>query len=134
MAGMPMGKERVKIRRVTELQVYRQGMEAAMLVMEMSKEFPSAERYSLSDQVRRSSRSVCANLAEAWGKRIYRAAFISKINDAEAEAFETQTWIEISVRCGYLDRDAALELYTSYDEIISMLVAMRVRPEKWLIT
>ena len=134
MAGVRVAKERRKIRRVTELQVYRQGMDAAMLVMEVSKKFPVEERYSLSDQVRRSSRSVCANLAEAWGKRIYRAAFISKINDAEAEALETQMWIEISVRCNYLDRDTAIKLYESYNEIISMLVAMRVRPEKWLIT
>ncbi|HEX2208343.1 MAG TPA: four helix bundle protein, partial [Longimicrobium sp.] len=95
--------------------------------------FPEHEVYSLTDQIRRSSRSVCANLAEAWRKRRYRAAFISKISDAEAEAAETQVWIQFAVRCGYLDRETGGSLYHGYDRIIATLVAMIRRPEVWTI-
>ncbi len=85
-----------------ELEVYQLAFEAAMQIFELSKRFPVEERYSLTDQVRRSSRSVCANLAEAWRKRRYEAAFVAKLNDSEAEAAETQTWIEFAVKCNYL--------------------------------
>ncbi len=103
-----------------------------MKVFELSKTFPKEETYSLTDQVRRSSRSVPTNIAEAWRKRRYRAAFVSKLNDAEGEAAETQTWLEIAVRCGYVEREAAKELFIEFDEVISMLVAMENSPEKWL--
>src|SRR5829696_9224743 len=89
----------------TDMEVYKKAIEAAMELFELSKRFPREEIYSLTDQLRRSSRSVCANLAEAWRKRRYRAAFISKLSDAEAEAAETQVWIQFAVRCGYLDRN-----------------------------
>ena len=82
-----------------DLDVYKKAFEAAMQVFEFGKKFPKEEVYSLTDQIRRSSRSVCANLAEAWRKRRYEAAFVSKLNDAEAEAAETQTWLEFAVRC-----------------------------------
>src|SRR4051812_29161513 len=85
-----------------DLDVYKKAFEAAMQVFELSKKFPKEEVYSLTDQIRRSSRSVCANLAEAWRKRRYEAAFVSKLNDSEAEAAETQTWLEFAVRCEYL--------------------------------
>ena len=85
----------------TELESYRKAFEAAMNLFERSKAFPKEETYSLTDQVRRSSRSVCANLAEAWRRRRYRAAFINKLNECEGEAAETQTWIEFAVRCNY---------------------------------
>ena len=88
-----------KIVRHQELDVYKAAFEGAMDVFSASKNFPKEEIYSLTDQIRRSSRSVCANLAEAWRKRRYEAAFISKLNDAEGEAAETQTWIEFAVRC-----------------------------------
>ena len=91
-----------RITRHTELQVYQRAFEAAMVVFGFTKGFPKEEVYSLTDQVRRSSRSVCANLTEAWRKRRYPAAFVSKLNDAEAEAAETQTWIEFAVRCEYI--------------------------------
>src|SRR6266513_5514847 len=107
-----------------DLDVYRNAMTAAMRVFELSRTFPMEERYSMTDQIRRSSRSVCANLAEAWRKRRYEAAFISKLNDAEGEAAETQTWLEFAVRCEYLDRDVAKGLFLEYEEIISMLVSM----------
>lgn len=85
-----------------ELEVYKKAFDAAMQVFELSKKFPKEETYSLTDQIRRSSRSVCTNLAEAWRKRRYEAAFISILNDSEGEAAETQTWLEFSVRCKYL--------------------------------
>src|SRR6266581_9352458 len=101
-----------------DLEVYGKGFEAAMQLFELSKGFPKEETYSLTDQIRRSSRSVCANLAEAWRKRRYKAAFISKLNDSECEAPETQVWIEFAVKCNYLDRDRAAALYQTYDEIL----------------
>jgi four helix bundle protein len=102
-----------------------------MSIFETSKSFPKEEVYSLTDQVRRSSRSVCANLAEAWRKRRYPAAFISKISDAEAEAAETQVWLEFAVRCGYLSRDAGTELYQTYDRVISTLIGMINHTDSW---
>jgi four helix bundle protein len=104
-----------------------------MLIFQESKKFPREETYSLTDQIRRSSRSVCANLAEAWRKRGYKAAFISKLSDAESEAAETQVWIEFAVTCGYLLRDRGTPLYETYDEILRMLVAMVNRPQSWII-
>lgn len=123
----------MKITRHTELKVYQRAFDAAMRVFAMSKTFPKEETYSLTDQVRRSSRSVCANITEAWRKRRYEAAFVSKLNDAEAEAAETQTWLQFAVECEYLDREDAAQLYREYDEIIAMLVAMIREPDKWTI-
>jgi four helix bundle protein len=121
-----------KIRTHCDLDVYKSAMTAAMQVFDHSKSFPAEERYSLTDQIRRSSRSVCANLAEAWRKRRYEAAFISKVSDAEAEAAETQVWLEFAVKCGYLDRKSAAALYKTYDRILATLVGMitieRVQP------
>jgi len=126
--------ERKPIQSHRELEVYQMGMEAAMRIFELSRGFPNEERYSLTDQIRRSSRSVCANLAEAWRKRRYQAAFISKLSDAEAEAAETQTWIEFAVKCGYLERETGHELYRAYDAILGKLVTMINHPEPWLLT
>ncbi len=117
----------------TDLDVYRRAVEAAMAVFHHSKKFPPEEKYSLTDQARRCSRSVCGNIAEAWRKRRYRAAFQSKLSDAEGEAAETQVWIEFAVRCEYLSRDAATPLYQTYDEILRMLVAMINDPDPWLL-
>jgi len=104
-----------------------------MDVLEMSKSFPKSEAYALTDQIRRSSRSVCANLAEAWRKRRYEAAFVSKLCDSESEAAETQVWLESAVKCGYVDRVHALKLYETYDEVIRILVSMIHRPETWTL-
>lgn len=123
-----------KLRKHQDLLVYKKALEASMRIFDLSKSFPKEETYSLTDQIRRSSRSVSANIAEAWRKRLYKAAFIAKINDAEGEAAETETWIEYSVRCGYLDRETAKELYVDYEEVISMLVSMRNKPDDWIIT
>lgn len=104
-----------------------------MEIFETSKSFPREETYSLTDQIRRASRSVPANIAESWRKRRYQAAFISKLNDAEGEAAETQTWLEVAVRCGYVERSEAKKLFLEYDEIISMLVSMAKHPAKWIL-
>jgi len=123
----------MKITRHQELEVYKKAFDCALKVFEASKSFPKDETYSLTDQIRRSSRSVCANLAEAWRKRRYEAAFIAKLNDAEGEAAETQTWLEFAVKCNYLDKIAGRELYKECDEIISMLTAMIVNSSKWVL-
>src|SRR5262244_68096 len=123
----------MKIREHTELEVYQKGFDAAMSIFEMSKKFPREETYSLTDQIRRSSRSVCANLAEAWRKRRYEAAFISKLSDSEAEAAETQTWIQFAVECGYLSRETAATLYTEYEAILGMLIQMITHSQDWTL-
>lgn len=121
-----------KILRHQDLLVYQKAIEAAMQIFELSKSFPKEETYLLTDQIRRASRSVPANTAEAWRKRRYKAAFISKLNDAEGEAAETQTWLKLATRCKYVKRDTAKTLYLEYDEVISMLVAMANNSDKWL--
>ena len=87
-----------KIRSFRDLNVYQNALDAAMEIYEISKSFPPEERFSLTDQFRRSSRSVCANIGEGWRKRRYQAAFISKLNDSEGEAAETQVWLDIALR------------------------------------
>jgi four helix bundle protein len=104
-----------------------------MRIFELSKAFLPEEKYSLIDQVRRSSRSVCANLAEARRKRRYRAAFVSKLTDSEGEAAETQVWIEFAVRCGYMTRDDGNLLFRTYEEVLATLVGMINHPDTWVI-
>ncbi len=102
-----------------------------MQIFEVTKRFPMEERYSMVDQIRRSSRSVCANIGEAWRKRRYEAAFIAKLSDAESEASETLVWLEFARRCGYLDNTGILE--DTYDHIIAQLVRMMSAPADWTI-
>jgi len=99
-------------------------MDAAMDIFAVTKTFPSEERYSLVDQIRRSSRSVPANISEAWRKRRYEAAFKSKLNDCESEACETQTRIELALRCSYIEKQTAESLDQKYEHIMARLVAM----------
>jgi four helix bundle protein len=122
-----------KIESHRELEVYRKAFDAAMRIFELSKAFPKEETYSLTDQIRRCSRSVCTNLAEAWRKRRYEGAFVSKLSDSEGEAAETQVWLEFAVRCAYLKREDGLELYQVYDEILGTIVGMITHPETWVI-
>jgi len=122
-----------KILRHQDLLVYQKAIEAAMIIFELSRSFPKEETYSLTDQVRRSSRSVSANIAEAWRKRRYEAAFIAKLSDSEGEAAETQTWIELAVKCNYVDREAAVHIFSEYDEILAMLTSMQNNPDKWTL-
>ena len=128
-----MEKKGRKIQQHTDLLVYKKAFEAAMLIFRVSKGFPKEEVYSLTNQIRRSSRSVCANLAEAWRKRRYKAAFIAKLSDAESEAAETQVWIDFATECSYLNGESALSVNKSYEEILRMVVAMINRPEVWVI-
>ena len=104
-----------------------------MQVFELSKRFPAEEKFSLTDQVRRSSRSVPANISEAWRKRRYPAAFVSKLNDAEGEAAETQTHLEIAMRCNYLSSQEAAALDEACEEILAMITEMASHPEQWTI-
>jgi four helix bundle protein len=115
------------------LEVYKKAFDTAMTIFELSKSFPKEETYSLTDQIRRSSRSVCANLAEAWRKRRYEGAFLSKLSDAEAEAAETQVWLEFAVKCEYLAAEAARPLYQAYDDVLRTIVGMINHPETWVI-
>jgi four helix bundle protein len=126
-------EKRATIRSYRELDVYQMAMSGAMRIFELTKGFPAEERFSLVDQIRRSSRSVCANIAEAWRKRRYKAAFVSKLSDAETEAAETQVWLEFAFRCGYLDEQTFSEINRHYDQIIGKLVRMIDNPLPWLI-
>jgi four helix bundle protein len=116
-----------------DLDVYKMAMEAAIRIFELTRDFPAEERFSLVDQIRRSSRSVCANIAETWRKRRYEAAFVSKLSDAETEAAETQVWAEVAFRCGYWDRETFRVIDENYDQIIGKLVRMIDNPGPWLI-
>jgi len=117
----------------TDLDVYKAAFDLSMQIFEFSKRFPREERYSLTDQIRRSSRSVCANLAEAWRKRRYEAAFVSKLNDCEAEAAETQVWLQFAVECNYLARSDGRRLFKAYEDVIGKLVRMATRPKEWVL-
>ena len=116
-----------------ELDVYHLAFDASMTIFRLSKTFPKEEIYSLTDQMRRSSRSVCSNIAEAWRKRRYEAAFVSKLNDAEAEAAETQTWIRFALESNYMASETAGELHITYDHIIGKLVNMISKPDTWIL-
>jgi four helix bundle protein len=123
----------MKIRRHTELEVYKIAFEAANMIFEISKTFPKEEMYSLTDQIRRSSRSVCTNLTEAFRRRRYPKSFVSKLVDVEAEAAETQTWLDFALKCKYIrEKDHGI-LVVKYDQIIGKLVIMSRQPEKWAI-
>jgi four helix bundle protein len=121
------------IRSFRELKVWKKAMDLAMEIFEITKRFPPEEKYSLTDQIRRSSRSVPANIAEACRKRRYPAAFVSKLNDGEGESAETQTHLEIARRCGYIDPESVLRLDASYEETMAMLVSMVSHSDQWAI-
>jgi four helix bundle protein len=113
-----------RIKSVRNLIVYRKAFDSAMAIFEIKKTFPKEEEYSLTDQIRRSSRSVCTNISEAWRKRRYKAVFINKLSDSGQEAAETQTWLEFSLACNYLDKQLFQKLYNDYEEIFAMLHSM----------
>jgi len=121
------------VRTFRDLDVYKNAMELTMQIFSFTKAFPAEERYSLTDQIRRSSRSVCTNMAEAWRKRRYAAAFVSKLNDSEGEAAETQVHLEIAWRSGYLGQETFAELDDAYDKVMGQLVRMIEQPDKWII-
>ncbi|HOF56680.1 MAG TPA: four helix bundle protein [Prolixibacteraceae bacterium] len=121
----------MKIRSHKELDVYKLAFEAAFMIFEESRKFPPEERYSMTDQIRKSSRSVCANLAEAFRKRKYPNFFVSKLSDSEGEAAETQVWLDFALKCSYISNNVYDELFLKYDNIIGKLVTMSQQPEKW---
>ena len=121
------------IRSYRELDVYQNAMELTMRIFELTKQFPKEERFNLTDQIRRSSRSVCTNIAEAWRNRRYKAAFVAELSDAETEAAETQVPAEIAMRCRYWDERTFREIDESYEKVLGQIVKMAGQPEKWLI-
>jgi four helix bundle protein len=114
-----------------ELIVYQLAFKVSMEIFRITKTYPKDEIFSLTSQIKRSSRSVCANLAEAFRKRRYEKAFVSKLSDSEGEAAETQVWLDYSFECGYLEKEPYLRLINEYDNIIGKLVNMLKHPEKW---
>ena len=121
----------MNVERVADLFVYREAFGVAMDLFDASRSWPREERYALTDQVRRSSRSVCANTAEAWAKRRYPNHFASKLSDAHAEAEETLTWIAFAHSCGYLDAPAADALGVRCRKVIGGLVRMSADRQRW---
>ena len=121
------------IKHFRDLDVYQGAMSLVMEISVLTKGFPADERFALTDQIRRSCRSVCANLAEAWRKRRYQAAFVSKLNDAETEASETQVQLEIAFRHDYIDLETLEELDDACDKIIAQIVKMIDQSDRWLI-
>jgi four helix bundle protein len=121
------------VKHFRDLDVYQGAKALVMQIFEVSKSFPIEERYALTDEVRRSCRSICANLAEAWRKRRYPAAFVSKLNDAEAEAGETQVHIEIASWHRYIDQKTFEALDDACDKIMAQVVKMIDQPENWVI-
>lgn len=128
-----MGKI-AKIKNVRDLDVYRVAFEAAMEIFQITKGFPQEEKYSLIDQIRRSSRSVCSNLAEAWRKRRYKAVFKNKLTDAMQEASETQTWLDFCFACNYIDQNKFNELDQKYEHILAMLNSMEMKADSFCFT
>lgn len=114
-----------------DLRGFQLAYKLAMEIFELTKTFPREERYSLTDQVRRSSRSVPANIAEGYRKRQYPNAFSAKMSDADGEATETQVWLDVSMDCGYIDEETHARLMASYREVGSMLGHMIQNPNKF---
>ena len=121
----------MKIRTHRDLEVYKLAFRAAMKIFEISKRFPKEETFSLTDQIRRSSRSICGNLAEAFRKRRYPKSFVFKISDSEGEAAETQNWLDFALDCSYITKAEFNELDETYENIIGKLVNMSLHPENW---
>ena len=123
----------MKIRSHKELNVFKCSFDLALQIHHLTKAFPSEEKYSLTDQIRRSSRSVAANIAEAFSKRRYPKSFISKLLDSEGEAAETQVWLNFAFAFGYLDEKIIQNLDDKYDHIQAQIITMIQSPEKWSI-
>jgi len=116
-----------------DLNVFKNSMDLAVEIHRITADFPKEERYSLTDQIRRSSRSVPANIAEGWRKRRYKAAFISKLNDSEGEAAETQVWLDIAHKLSFLTMEKWEHLNSGYEKILGQLVKMINEPSKWCL-
>ena len=119
------------VKNYRDLNVYQLAFTSAMRIFELSKKWPKEERYSLTDQIRRSSRSVCENIAEGWRKRRYPAHFVSKLSDSDSEAGETEVWLDFAFNCGYMEQNDHSELRDDYDHICRMLTTMMNDPDSW---
>jgi len=117
-----------------DLIVYQKAYKLAMEIFEISKEFPKEEKYSLTDQIRRSSRSVTSCIAESWAKRRYLKYFVNKLTDSLGEEYETETWLDYSQDCKYITEKKHEELLSGYDEVRKMLISMINNPDKWIST
>ena len=125
---------RIGYRGYRDLKVYKLAYKLAMDIFEETKSFPPEERYSLTDQIRKSSRSVPANIAEAWKRRQYVKMFRTRIIDSASESGETEVWLDFSKDCGYLDELKYHQLMAGYDEVNRMLFGMIKRPERFILT
>ena len=121
------------VKKHRDLEVYKLAFATALEIAELVKRFPITEMYSMTDQIKRSSRSVCANIAEAFRKRKYPKHFTSKLSDSEAEAAETQTWLEFALAHKYITNDEFKKLDDQYDHILSMIVKMQNNAGTWRI-
>ena len=126
-----MEQRKRDIRHFRDLKVYRRAFDAAMKIFELTKTSPSEEKFSMVDQIRRASRSVCSNIAECWRKRRYISVFRNKMTDAMQEASETQCWLEFACACRYISDDVFQKLDTEYESIIGMLSSMEMKSEKF---
>jgi len=123
----------MKIDTAKELKVYQEAYALAMEIFELSKQWPKEEKYSLTDQIRRSSRSVCGNIREAWVKRRYEAHFTSKLTDSDGENSETDTWLDFAKDCGYLNKSDHTRLQEKCRNVGKMLGSMLRNPDKFLL-
>ena len=114
-----------------DLKVYQLSYMLAMELFHETKKFPAEEKYSLTDQIRRASRSIPTNVAEAWKKRMYEKAFVNKVSDSYTEAGEVEVWLDFSLDCGYMPKDRHLYYRDRYDEVNKMLFSMIEHPERF---
>ena len=122
-----------KVGSFKDLIVYQKAYKLAMEIFKISKDFPKEEKYSLTDQMRRSSRSVTACIAEAWAKRRYERSFISKLTDSLGEEYETEVWVDYSRDCQYIQKETQERILSEYDEVRKMLISMINNPDKWCL-
>ena len=126
-----MAERKKDIQHFRDLEVYLRAFKAAMEIFQVTKSFPREEKYSMVDQVRRSSRSVCSNIAEGWRKRKYEPVFCNKMTDSMQEASETQCWLEFAQACQYISNDVFLRMDQEYESIIGMLTSMEKKSNKF---
>ena len=120
-----------KIESFKDLIVYQKAYKSAMGIFDISKNFPKEEKYSLTDQIRRSSRSVTSCIAESWARRRYTKSFVNKLLDSLGEEPETEVWLDYSLDCQYITGETHKEILTGYAEVRKMLISMVNNPEKW---
>lgn len=114
-----------------ELIVYQKAYSLAMEIFSITGTFPKEEKYSLVDQIRRSSRSITSNISESWARRSYIKSFVNKLTDSPGEEYETETWLDYSKDCNYITSEKHQELMNGYDEVRKMLISIINNPEKW---